>query len=105
MHVRRAKGGATSVHPAISSADRGDRWHELLSASRRIRHPAENVAISAAIDAQMPQQLISEANASDYANEIAMGAVLLMVAIADGPYLLRRIRMAVGGEREHDQKG
>jgi alkylation response protein AidB-like acyl-CoA dehydrogenase len=24
-----------------------------------------------------------------------------MVAIADGPYLLRRIRMAVGGEREH----
>ena len=92
--MRRAKGGATSVHPAISSADRGDRWHELLSASRRIRHPAENVAISAAIDAQMPQQLISEANASDYANEIAMGAVLLMVAIADGPYLLRRIRMA-----------
>jgi hypothetical protein len=42
----------------------------------------------------MPQQLISEANALDYANEIAMGAVLLMVAIADGPYLLRRIRMA-----------
>ena len=32
--------------------------------------------------------------APPYANEIAMGAVLLVVAIADGPYLLRRVRMA-----------
>jgi hypothetical protein len=33
-------------------------------------------------------------DALPYANEIAMGAVLLVVAIADGPYLLRRVGMA-----------
>lgn len=32
--------------------------------------------------------------APPYVNEIAMGAVLLAVAIADGPHLLRRVRMA-----------
>ena len=32
--------------------------------------------------------------APPYVNEIAMGAVLLAVAIADGPLLMRRVRMA-----------
>jgi ribose/xylose/arabinose/galactoside ABC-type transport system permease subunit len=32
--------------------------------------------------------------AQPYVNEITMGAVLMTVAIADGPYLMRRIRMA-----------
>jgi ribose/xylose/arabinose/galactoside ABC-type transport system permease subunit len=32
--------------------------------------------------------------AQPYVNEITMGAVLMTVALADGPYLMRRIRMA-----------
>jgi ribose/xylose/arabinose/galactoside ABC-type transport system permease subunit len=32
--------------------------------------------------------------APPYAEQIAMGAVLLAVAVADGPLLLRRVRMA-----------
>jgi ribose/xylose/arabinose/galactoside ABC-type transport system permease subunit len=33
--------------------------------------------------------------APPYVNEIAMGAVLLVVAIADGPHLMRRVRLAL----------